>query len=93
MTTRPDQKILCWMHGCNHIESQLHIVQCKKLKPYWNLVFNLIIITVLGEPYLSNPTHRHHIQLKSKDSLLPEPTCAFLRHAFGCFYDAFSQIE
>ena len=31
--------------------------------------------------------------MNSKDSLLPEPTCAFLRHAFGCFYDAFSQID
>ena len=31
--------------------------------------------------------------MKSRDNLLPEPTCAFLRHAFGCFYDAFSQID
>ena len=31
--------------------------------------------------------------MNSKDSLLPEPTCALLRHAFGCFYDAFSQID
>jgi hypothetical protein len=29
----------------------------------------------------------------SRDKLLPEPACAFIRHAFGCFYDAFSQID
>ena len=80
------------MHGCNHIESQLHIVQCKKLKPYWNLVFNFLT-TVLGESHISNPTTAIIFNMKSKDSLLPEPTCAFLRHAFGCFYDAFSQID
>ena len=31
--------------------------------------------------------------MKSRDNLLPEPTRAFLRHAFGCFYDSFSQID
>ena len=31
--------------------------------------------------------------MKSRDNLLPKPTCAYLRHAFGCFYDAFSQID
>ena len=31
--------------------------------------------------------------MNSKDSLLPEPTCAFLRHAFGCFYTTPSRIS
>ena len=31
--------------------------------------------------------------MKSTNELLPESTCAFIRHAFGCFYDAFSQID
>ena len=80
------------MHGCNHIESQLHIVQCKKLKPYWNMVFNFLT-TVLGEPYISNPITAIIFNMKSRDSLLPEPSRAFMRHAFGSFHDAFSQID
>ena len=31
--------------------------------------------------------------MRSQNELLSEPTCAFIRHAFGCFYDAFSQID
>ena len=77
------------MHGCTHIESQLHIVQCHKLKPYWKLVFNFIT-TVLGEPYPHTPTTAIIFNMKSTNELLPESTCAFIRHAFGCFYDAFS---
>ena len=82
------------MHGCTHIEfeSQLHIVQCHKLKPYWNLVFKFIV-TVLGEPHIFNPTTAIIFNLRSQNELLSEPACAFLRHAFGCFYDAFSQID
>ena len=44
-------------------------------------------------PPSSNPTTAIIFNMKSRDNLLPEPTCAFLRHAFGCFYDAFSQID
>ena len=31
--------------------------------------------------------------MSTNDKLASEPTRAFLRHAFGCFYDAFSQID
>ena len=31
--------------------------------------------------------------MRYRDKLLPEPACAFIRHAFGCFYDAFLQID
>jgi hypothetical protein len=31
--------------------------------------------------------------MRSQNELLSEPACAFIRHAFGCFYDAFSQID
>ena len=31
--------------------------------------------------------------LRATNELLTEPTRAFLRHAFGCLYDAFSQID
>jgi hypothetical protein len=31
--------------------------------------------------------------MKSNNELLSEPARAFIRHAFGCFYDAFSQID
>ena len=88
----PTKTVLCRMHGCTHIESQLHIVQCHKLKPYWNLVFKFIT-TVLGEPYIPYPTTAIIFNMRSQNELLSEPTCAFIRHAFGCFYDAFSQID
>ena len=29
----------------------------------------------------------------TKEKLGTESACAFLRHAFGCFYDAFSLID
>jgi hypothetical protein len=80
------------MHGCTHIESQLHIVQCHKIKPYWNLVFNFII-KVLGEPHPPNRTAAIIFNKWTQDTLGTESTCAFIRHAFGCFYDAFSQID
>ena len=31
--------------------------------------------------------------MRYRDKLLPEPACAFIRHAFGCFYVAFLQID
>ena len=80
------------MHRCTHIESQLHIVQCHKLKPYWNLVF-IFIATILGEPQTPNRTTAIIFNMKSNNELLSEPARAFIRHAFGCFYDAFSQID
>jgi hypothetical protein len=54
------------MHGCTHIESQLHIVQCHKLKPYWNLIFKFII-TVLGEPYIPYPTTAIIFNMRSQN--------------------------
>ena len=80
------------MHGCTHIESQLHIVQCHKLKPYWNLVFKFIT-TVLNEPQPGNRTNAIIFNISTNDKLVSEPIRALLRHAFGCFYDAFSQID
>ena len=95
---RPRTKtILCRMHGCNHIESQLHIVKCKKLRPYWNLVARIQLHHHSPRrtipPRTQSPPCAIIFNMKTRDSLLPEPTCALLRHAFGCFYDAFSQID
>ena len=88
----PNKTVLCRMHGCTHIESQLHIVQCNKLKPYWKLVFTFIA-TVLGDPLPPNYTTAIIFNMWTQNTLGTEPASAFLRHAFGCFYDAFSQID
>ena len=80
------------MHGCNHIESQLHIVQCHKLKPYWSLVFKFIT-DVIGDIPPSNHTTAIIFNMWTRDKLGTDSASAFIRHAFGCFYDAFSQID
>ena len=65
---RPRTKtILCRMHGCNHIESQLHIVKCKKLRPYWNLVARIQLHhhsprRTIPPRTQSPPCASHHIQ-------------------------------
>ena len=46
-----------------------------------------------SKPYIPYPTTAIIFNMRSQNELLPEPPCAFIRHAFGCFYDAFSQID
>ena len=70
----------------------LHIVQCQKLKPFWDLVFNFIT-TVIGDPPPQFRTAAIIFNMWTRDHLGSESACAFLRHAFGCFYNAFSKVD
>ena len=70
----------------------LHIVQCQKLKPFGDLVFNFID-TVIGDPLPKRRTEAIIFNMWTRDDLGSESACAFLRHAFGCFYNAFSKID
>ena len=80
------------MIGCRTEESMLHIVMCHKLKPFWDLVFNFIT-TVIGDPPPQNRSHAIIFNMWTRDHLGSESACAFLRHAFGCFYNAFSKVD
>ena len=82
----------CRMLGCHKEESMLHIVTCQKLKPFWDLVFNFIA-TVIGDPPPRSRPDAIIFNMWNRDDLGSEPACAFLRHAFGCFYDAFSKVD
>ena len=80
------------MLGCHKEESMLHIVMCNRLKPFWDLVFNFIA-TVIGDPPPKRRTEAIIFNMWTRDDLGSESACAFLRHAFGCFYNAFSKID
>ena len=80
------------MIGCNAKESILHIIRCRKVKPYWDLVF-IFIKDVLGEGPLTHRDTAIIFNMKTPTELLAEPIRAFLRHAYGCFYDAFSKVD
>jgi len=83
---------VCRMIGCHKEESMLHIVQCQKLKPFWDLVFNFIT-TVIGDPPPQFRPAAIIFNMWHRDHLGSESACAFLRHAFGCFYNAFSKVD
>ena len=70
----------------------LHIVQCQKLKPFWELVFSFIA-TVIGDPPPRSRPDAIIFNMWNRDDIGSESACAFLRHAFGCFYDAFSKVD
>ena len=80
------------MIGCRSEESMLHIVMCHKLKPFWDLVFNFIT-TVIGDPTPPNRANAIIFNMWTRDHLGSESACAFLRHAFGCLYNAFSKVD
>ena len=80
------------MIGCHKEESMLHIVQCQKLKPFWDLVFNFIT-TIIGDPPPQFRPAAIIFNMWHRDHLGSESACAFLRHAFGCFYNAFSKVD
>ena len=86
---------ICRMIGCHKDESMLHIVMCQKLKPFWDLVFNFIT-TVIGDPPPRSRTEAIIFNMWTRDHLgseSVESACALLRHAFGCFYNAFSKVD
>ena len=62
------------------------------LKPYWSLVFKFIT-DVIGDIPPSNHTTAIIFNMWTRDKLGTDSASAFIRHAFGCFYDAFSQID
>ena len=49
--------------------------------------------TVIGDPLPQNRTHAIIFNMWNRDDLGSESACAFLRHAFGCFYNAFSKVD
>jgi len=67
-------------------------VVLQKFKPFWDLVFNFIT-TVIGDPLPPNRVTAIIFNMWTRDDLGSESACAFLRHAFGCFYNAFSKVD
>ena len=75
-------------------ESMLHLIQCRRTKQLWLAVL-AFCHDVLGAPDM----RRHQVeraiifnQANPKD-MLPTAPCAFIRHAFNCFYHDFANVD
>ena len=75
-------------------ESMLHLVQCMWIMPLWDRVLKFTV-NVLGEPQARNKAaaiifNIVHVQ---NQTLFSTAACAFIRHAFNCFYRAFVLVD
>ena len=72
----------------------LHLVECEKIKPYWNMVIKFIT-TVMNEP------HIQHVKLAiifnivhgGTNKMASTEACAFIRHAFDNFWRDFALVD
>ena len=71
----------------------LHLVQCRLTRPLWHMVLEFCR-DVLGAPDMSTSIERAIIfnQANPKE-MLPAAACAFIRHAFNCFYHDFANVD
>ncbi len=53
----------------------------------------LLFTTVIGDPPPQFRPAAIIFNMWHRDHLGSESACAFLRHAFGCFYNAFSKVD
>ena len=77
--------------GCGCEESQLHLAQCVKLRPFWQS-----IIDFLTDAGIPKPAHRAEaiiFNLWQGDVLGPVEARATMRHAFSSMYRRFSQVD
>ena len=71
----------------------LHLVKCRHTKPLWNKCL-LFCRDTLDAPDMTRRVERAIIFNQEKeDKMLPEATCAFIRHAFNIFYHDFANVE
>ena len=77
--------------GCGQIESMLHLVECRYIKTYWQLVIKFTVDVL--EVQRIGITKMVIFNLGRDNQLLPEAARAFIRHAFGVFYRDFTLVE
>ena len=71
----------------------LHLIQCLQAKPLWYAVL------LLCRDVLEAPDMRRSIELAiifnqaNPKDMLPTAACAFIRHAFNCFYHDFANVD
>ena len=71
----------------------LHLVQCQQTRPLWHMVLKFCR-DVLRAPDMRGSVERAIIfnQANPKE-MLPIAACAFIRHAFNCFYHDFANVK
>ena len=69
-----------------------HLPKCPKAKQYWDLVFRFIT-TVVGAPPPADRQKAIILNLWSRNKLGDETAIAFIRHAYGKLYDAFTCVD
>ena len=77
---------------CGQIESILHIIKCRMAKPFWDKVFHFICLVTNAPP----PQYRVQaiiFNMWTRDTLGPIEARAIIRHAYGCFYNDFSNVD
>ena len=82
----------CRLCSCEE-ESMLHLIQCQKTKQLWAAVL-IFCRDVLKAPDMTTSIERAIIfnQANPRD-MLPAAACAFIRHAFNCFYHDFANVD
>ena len=71
----------------------LHLIQCWHTRPLWIAVLG-ICHRILQAPDMRTAIERAIIfnQANPKD-MLPTAACAYIRHAFNCFYHDFANVD
>ena len=71
----------------------LHLIQCRRTSPLWQAVL-IFCRDVLKAPDMLGSVERAIIfnQANPRD-MLPTAACAFIRHAFNCFYHDFANVD
>ena len=69
-----------------------HLPRCPKMKLYWDLVFDFIK-NVIGDSPPANRQLAIVLNVWSRNTLGSVAAMAFVRHAYGKFYDAFTCVD
>jgi hypothetical protein len=86
---KPDHRC----HLClNHEESMFNLFQCVSTAPLWKACMHFCY-TALSAPRTPDIAKAIILGLWKDDELGPEDARAFLRHAYGVFYDEFSVTD
>ena len=70
----------------------LHIIKCRKAQPLWKAVIDFCC-TVIGTARPNNAREAIIFGRWSRNEVGQEAALAFIRHAYGKFYDSFSNVD
>ena len=71
----------------------LHLVKCRHTKPLWKKCLKFCHEVLEAPDMIDNPERAIIFNQDKEKNMLPEATCAFIRHAFTIFYHDFANVE